>query len=75
MKASGSFAEVEMANKGPYRIIRFFLGKEVYHRQGNNGIDAKKQVDTDVGDEGHSCLMEETSQQIHPRKGCIAVGR
>lgn len=57
-----TFTEVSQTNKRSYRIIRLFLGKKVYHRQGNNGIDAKKQVDTDISDKGHSCFMEEPSQ-------------
>lgn len=65
--------EVYQANKRPYRIIRLFLGQKVHHRQGNDGIDAKKQVDADISDESHSCLMEEPSQQVHPRKCGIPV--
>lgn len=75
VKVSGLFTEVYVTNKTPYRVIRLFLGKEVYHRQGNDGIDTKEQVDTHISDEGHSCFMEEASQQVHPRKCCIAVGQ
>lgn len=60
--------EVQQTVKRSYRIIKPFLGQKVYHRQGNNGIDAKEKVDADISDESHSCFMEDPSQQVHPRK-------
>lgn len=74
VKVFGLFIEVYVTNKIFYRVIRFFFGKEVYYRQGNDGIDIKEQVDIYISDEGYFCFVEEVSQQVYLRKCCIVVG-
>ncbi len=50
-------------------VILVELAKEVYNGCGDDGVDTDEEIDANITNKGHLCILEYRRQKIHPGEG------
>lgn len=50
-------------------VILVKLTQEVDNGCGDDGVDTDEEVDANITNEGHLCILEYRRQKVHPREG------